>query len=41
MQDHDGALMSAYDGLTSCMRVFKKSLDLCEAEIVEKINLNK
>ncbi|CDW88498.1 UNKNOWN [Stylonychia lemnae] len=38
LQDHDGALNSAYDGLTSCIKVFKRSLDLCESEILEKMN---
>ena len=31
-------MIAAYDGLTSCVRVFKKSLDLCESEILEKMN---
>lgn len=38
LQDHDGALYAAYDGLTSCIKVFKKSLDLCESEILDKMN---
>ena len=38
LQDHDGALNVAYDGLTSCIRVFKRSLALCEAELLERFH---
>lgn len=38
LQDHDGALNVAYESLTSCIRVFKWSLDLCEAELLERFH---
>ena len=33
LQDHNGALILAKDGLLSCIKVFKKSYEMCKQEI--------